>query len=376
MSASPTLLSPCSLTLRNVLLDPEQLARLRAGKLKALVARQWGDVPGLEAASYGLGAALVAPCPDGAGAAAWVYPLQSDLRSLGASLVWGTRHSVSELHHVVDEAAPDADVPGVVARRAAYFSVPSVAVWAVPEAAAGASPQDLGLSEVEPAPLPSHREPEKAPELVDLLLDAGVEVLVEGGMVRGEVNGLEVARVVHGISTAGEPLDSPLLEVGVGQADRELTGMLHGDVPPADQLGRVVELVREHRRAAAPPHPLNQLVPERWLRACVVREPAMVGLEDVRVAEPPIPRPNLKDTGVAVATGITAGGDSVVLAFSVGIDTNLVPAAADARSFIDSDADLWLVVPERDAHETTPRLAAQLARPARVVTVPDAWRCP
>src|SRR3546814_2743132 len=80
-------------------------------------------------------------------------------------------------------------------------------------------------------------------------------------IVRVEVNGLEVARIVHGHTTVGEPIEEPLLEVGVGQADRELTGMLHGSLSPIDQLGRAVEIVRSLRRAGAEPHPLNQLAP-------------------------------------------------------------------------------------------------------------------
>lgn len=208
-----------------------------------------------------------------------------------------------------------------------------------------------------------------------LLVDAGVEIVVEGGVVRGEVNGLEVARVVDGESTAGVPLDEPLLEVGVGAADRELTAMMHGALPPAEQLARVVEIVRSHRHAGSERHPLNQLVPERWLRAVLCRNPGGIGLAQLRPAEPAEPRPNLRDQGIAVAVGSTVEGHApVVVACSVGIDLDLVPAAADARLAVEPDAELWLVVPERDDHPNTHRLAGRLRAPARVVPVGDDWR--
>jgi hypothetical protein len=193
--------------------------------------------------------------------------------------------------------------------------------------------------------------------------------------VRGEVEGLEVARIVEGESTSGVPLDEALLEVGVGAADRELTTLVHVGLAPAEQLTRVVEIVREHRQAGAAPHPLNKLVPERWLRAVLCREPAAIGLRDLRPTEPAVPRANLLDQGLAVAVGKKADdGGPVVVACSVGIDLELVPAAADSREVLDPDAELWLVLPERDDHVVTRRLAGWLHDPAHVVLVPDDWQ--
>jgi hypothetical protein len=188
------------------------------------------------------------------------------------------------------------------------------------------------------------------------------------------VNGLEVARVVRGETSAGVAIEEPLLEVGVGGADRELTGLVHGALGPAGQLRRVVEIVREHRRARAERHPLNQLVPERWLRALLCRHPGAIGLAELQVVEPAVPRANLRDQGIAVAAGTTVDGSRVVVACSVGVDLELVPSAADSREVIDPEADLWLVVPERDDLPSTRRLAERLHRPARVVPVGDDWR--
>jgi hypothetical protein len=77
---------------------------------------------------------------------------------------------------------------------------------------------------------------------------------------------------------------------------------------------------------------------------------------------------------VAVALGRDADGGDVVVACSVGVDLDLVPAAADARATHAPAARLLLVVPERDDHHVTRALAARLGAPAEVATVPDDWR--
>jgi hypothetical protein len=343
-------------------------AALVTAKLDALVTAHWGPGP-RRTESFAPGAALVAPA-DGEGErrTAWLYVADRPERALGAVLVWSGRREIDELHVLVDEGAP------LMARRAGLFADPVPSVWQVTKS---------GLVEAEPEPLPGslaangHRPvpvPVLAPDLVEVLARVGVEVVTEGGIVRGEVNGLEVARIIDGETTGGVPLDGPALEVGVGAADRELTAMLHGDAPPIDQLSRAVDIVRQHRRADAPRHPLNQLVPERWLRAILVGRPDVIGLAELRPAEATRPRPNLRDVDVAVATGKTSEGRSVVVACSVGIDVELVPAAADARAVLDPTAELWLVVPERDVHPVTRRLADRLRSPARIVTVGDDWR--
>ena len=282
-----------------------------------------------------------------------------DDRFLGAAMSWSGRHGAAELHVLVD----DPGAAGVLARKAVQFTDPP-AVWLI---------EGTTLVAAAPDPVPPRAEPPAPPELVDVLIDAGVEIVVEGGLVRGEVNGLEVARIVAGETSAGVPLDAPLLEVGVGKADRELTATVHGDLTPVDQLARVVDIVRQHRRPGAPRHPLNQLVPERWLRAVLCRAPEVVGLADLRPAEGTRPRPNLSERDVAVATGHDESSAPVVLACSVGIALDLVPTAADARAALDPDAALVLAVPARDDHPGTRRLAAALRSPATVVPIPGDW---
>jgi hypothetical protein len=280
------------------------------------------------------------------------------LKSFGPALVWANRQAAPDLHLLVDT---DDDV---LARRASCFS-PAPTVWRV---------DGTTLAAAVPAPPAVAAPAEPAPELAELLVDADLEVLVEDGLVRGEINGLEVARIVHGQTTSGTPLDAPMLEVGVGHADRELTAMLHGGLSPVDQLARVSEIVRSHRRVGAEPHPLNQLAAERWLRAGLIAEPSRIGLRSLRSIGPTVPRPNLRDRAVAMALGEDGAGQPVVVACSVGIDLDLVPAAADARLSVAPEARLLLVVPERDAHPVTTDLASRLTVPAEVVPLPGDWR--
>lgn len=326
-------------------------ASLLAGKLRALVRAHLGDAPG-EAAAFPGGAALVD------GGTGWLLLDSHPLAALGPSLVWADRHGLTDVNLIAE-----ADV-GIVARRASLFSN-APTVWAI---------DGTTLRRAAPGPVAAAPAPEPAPALAELLVDADIEVVVEQGIVRGEVLGLEVARIAHGTTTAGTPIDEPVLEVGVGHADRELTAMLHGNLPPVEQLARVVEIVREQRRVGAERHPLNQLAPERWLRARLVTDPARIGVGDLRPAPPAVPRPNLRDPAIAVAVGVDEDGADVVVACSVGIHLDLVPAAADARQALAPGARLLLVVPERDAHPVTRALAERLVEPAELVALDGDWR--
>jgi hypothetical protein len=341
--------------------DTERRAALNGAKLAALVAERWGRADRVRGA-VGATATLAD------GASGWVLPDGDPARALGPALAWADRHGVVDLHLVADAGPP----AGVLARHASLF-VDGPTVWAVEGSALAPEP-------VAPAPPAERLAAPAPPELVDLLLDAGVEVVVEGGLVRGEINGLEVARIVQGTTTAGVPIDQPLLEVGVGKADRELTAMVHGALAPVDQLARVTEIVRANRRPDAPRHPLNQLVPERWLRAVLCRDPGLVGLATLGQAEGARARANLAERDIAVAAGETSRGEPVVVACSVGIALDLVPSAADARLTLDAvagrsaPARLLLAVPERDDHPRTRRVAERLRVPADVVPIPGDWR--
>jgi hypothetical protein len=342
--------------------DIERRAALNGAKLSALVAGRWGEGD-RRGGAIGTTATLID------GGRAWVLPDGDVAGALGPAMVWADRHQIDELHLL---AEPGPDAAGLLARQAELF-VDGPSIWTI---------DGTTVRRAEPSAAPVRAEAPAPSDVVDLLIDAGLEILVEDGMVRGEVDGLEVARIVHGRTTAGEPIDAPQLEVGVGKADRELTAMVHAGLPPVEQLGRVVEIVREHRKPGAPRHPLNQLVPDRWLRAVLCRAPGLVGLRALRPVEGARPRPNLSQRDVALAVGEDDAGTEVVVACSVGIAPDLVPRAADGRAVVDAararpdgpPSRLLLAVPARDDHPGTRRLAARLRAPAEVVPVPGDWR--
>jgi hypothetical protein len=295
---------------------------------------------------FGVDTTVPAPFPGGAarsaGAQGWLLIETDAARSLGKAMAWGRQHGLHKLHLFVEDAA------GVLARRAALFSNPPTVWWL----------RGTELHATDPEPFPAASPTHDTPELRRLLEQAGLEVVTEHDHVAGELRGLEVARVTHG-----------RLEVGVGEADRELTAMLHGDLEPLDALERVVAIVQEHRRPEAPTHPLNQLVPERWLRWTLRNDPGRVGLDHLEPAPAPRPRVGLRERDIACAVS-----PAVVLVCSVGVDLDLVPAAAEARLALGPDARLILAVPERDDHPATRALAGRLEHPAEVVAVTGDWR--
>ena len=166
-----------------------------------------------------------------------------------------------------------------------------------------------------------------------------------------------------------------MLEVG-RRARRPRDDRAGARRPPADGAARAACATSSSSTAAPTPqrHPLNQLAPERWLRARLVRDPAASVCAELHPAPPAVPRPNLRDPAVAIALGVDADGDAVVVACSVGVHLDLVPAAADARAALAPDARLLLVLPARDAHPVTQALAARLAAPAELVPLDGDWR--
>jgi hypothetical protein len=162
------------------------------------------------------------------------------------------------------------------------------------------------------------------------------------------------------------------LEVGVGAHDREAFQLIHGDVPPAEALAGVVAKVAPHRRPGAEPHPLNRLGAERLLRHRLLAAPDLVGAVVLAAAPPPLARPNLRDPVPCVATGLDAAGRPLVVVCSVGIDLDVVPFAADARSAVGGEHRLIVAVPARDVHPVTLALAADVVPPAEVIGVPPA----
>jgi hypothetical protein len=271
----------------------------------------------------------------------WVLADAAPARSLGPALVVGLRHG-GPVHLVVDDAA------GLLTRRALQFAEPPV-VWF----AAGST---LEVVQPEPLPIPPPIDPGVV-AFADLITAAGAHPVVEHGRLVAEVEGLEVARVVvdeHG----------PHLEVGVGRFDREANALIG-----AQTLESVVELVAHHRHPGAEPHPLNRLAAARGLRARVVADPALVGAAFLTPVASVMEAPDLRTPWPAPAVGVDLDGGALVVVCSVGVDLDLVPAAADARLADGREARLILAVPERDAHDVTGQLAALLRDPAEIITL-------
>jgi hypothetical protein len=347
---------------------PEQRAAVLAAKLRALVSGNWRrDASGLEPTLFPAGAGLV----DRSDRVGWVlvHPVTVDRDPddfaydttpqlprgwLGGAIMWGARHDVKALHILADDLAGDD------ARKAEHFA-DAPRLWRV--AGRDASP-------VVPTAHADPPVPDSVSQLFrQTIIDAGADVVVEHGIVRGEVLGLEVARVVPDHDGV------PQLEIGVGRHDRLAQAMLYGTADVAESLRTAVLAILEHRKAHAGPHPANQLAPERWLRDILIRNPSSIGLSSlVPVAGTSAPR--LKRPSPAMALGAREDGlPTVVVACSTGVDLDAVADAADARAVRASAASpLWLVLPYGDDLPALRALAARLAHPADVVTVPKAWR--
>jgi len=341
-----------------VALPAERRAAVWAAKLSALVTSHIG--PGQAAGAVGApGERVAGPFPGGAtlvvDGQGWILAEEQAERALGPALAWGANRGLSaaDLHVVADRHA------GLLARRAGAF-VESPRVWRTQGAALVAA-QPAAVARARPAPA-------SAGELVALLEAEGLDVVIDHGEAIGEVLGLEVARVVL------DDQGSAHLEVGVGRNDREAFALIHADVDPADALASVVATVSAQRRAGAPPHPLNRLGAQRWLRSRLVADPGRVGAARLQAVAGVLPRAGVKESVPVAAVGIDLAGDPVVVVTSTGIDLDLVPAAADLRLTHAPGARLVLAVPERDAHPVTRRLAAQLREPAEVVALPGDWR--
>ncbi len=349
-------------------LDADRIRALHAAKLRALTRDALGFELG-EVSGTDDGALAVVT-----GTETTVVCLAQERaeRALGGALALAVRADCGNVHVFAEIHS------GVLARRAACFE-PAPVVWQIEGAHATVA---------EAAPRPTEPPPPRVPELVALLGAAGVEVTVEHGVITGEVEGLEVARIVAaargGVTAAGNNDDDDSgdagedstqwqIEVGVGAHDREAFSLLHADEPTPEAIRRVAEVVRAHRSPGASPHPLNRLSAARWLRAFLIRRPDLVGAGRLRASSSPLPRGGPKEPAPAVAYGLTPDGRRLVVVTCVGIDLNVVPFAADARLFLDPDAELVVALPRRDAHDVIRNMSVRLRRPAQIVEVDDRW---
>jgi hypothetical protein len=280
---------------------------------------------------------------------AWIVSMSDDLAVLGGVLVWIDRHGLAEVDLIVDHHA------GEHARRAGVLA-PECRVWEV-----------VG-SEVRsavPAPIPAALDrPEDFAPLESVLSEAGVELVCENGVLRAEVAGLEVARIVRGP-------DGPVLEAGVGRFDREAGALLHAGRSPMKAVAETVAQVRPHRIRGAVSHPVNRLARERWLRAEVVADPGSVEISMPALVEPIPPRTTLLEAVPAAVLGHD-GDRRILVVCSVGADLGLVPAIADLVLAHRPDA-VRIVVPERDRLAHLERLVERLPVATEILTVSVPW---
>ncbi len=316
--------------------DQERRSRLLSLKLRALVREHLGlaTEPEGRAEVFGLGAAFVTAD------ATWLFVDGSAQRSVGPSLAWALAYgsrpdSDSQLRK--DGASINIIVErdsALLARRGAMFDLP-VFVWHVNER--------LLLPAVEEPPLPFVEADPRHLEFVSMIERSGAQVVIEHGVVVGEVRGLEICRVVDDQFT-GETR----LEVGMGAHDREAFALIHGHMPTDVALRSVVETVLQHRRTGAPAHPLNTFGAERLMRARCIENPSLLGLKFLEPGEPPVLRNNIKDAVPCVAIGTDTDGRDAVVTFTHGVDLDAVPFALDAAHRISQSARVMVVAREKD----------------------------
>lgn len=332
-------------------LSDDQRSRLRRAKLVGLVRDLTGAEPdGVVVDTPVITAAI-------AGDVGVVLTEDPGPAAVAGALVWAGRQGCARLVLLVDDLAGD------TARWASYFDR-DVEVRQV----VGAGSQPASASPV-PAAAPA---PDDDPDLRGRLADAGLEVVVEDGVVRGEVLGLEVARLVVWPTELGGD-GAVHLEAGVGRFDRDATAAMHQGETPEAALARAVGTVREHRRPGAGSHPLALLARERWVRAALVADPSPLGLVALEPVSTTVPAGSVRDRTPAAALGRDAAGAPVLVVCSVGADLSLVPVAADTRAALDPAARLVLALPERDRLPSLVALAEALREPAEVVGVEEPW---
>ena len=326
-------------------LDPESRQALRGMKLRALVVDEIGEPDD----------ALVVDgdhCFDGN--RLWV--LASDdapERALGSAVLRAGRHDGAPLTICFDDLGA-----AVVAARQAEVLRPVPEIRLV---------EGRSLVSVQPAEAaPPVDVPPPPDGFVDLCLGAGVQPLVEHGIWRGEVLGLEVVRVVE------DPDLGNQVQVGVGRFDREAGVLIHADQPQGESLAAAADLIRSQRRAGAGAHPLATLCRERWLRHDLVADPSILGMDDLVAVDPADERPNLRDPAPAPAIGTGPDGERVLVVCSVGVDPCVVSAAADLV-LRESPDRVVLALPTRDVLPAVERAMAALVVPTSIHGVACSW---
>jgi len=339
-------------------LDPGQRQALLGVEATALVRTRWPDAAPSAPGSFAGGVTVL----DAGTGRGWVLFDGESAMSLGAALVWAEDHQVGELHIMIDLQGGNSVAAAVMARRAQAFRA-RPAVWSVAGRAVERVPPAQVVDPARLADLPAD-----AAQWEAVLVAHGVQPVIEHGVLRGDVLGLEVVRLV------GDDAQGWRLAVGVGDHDRDARREMVPDEDPFAALDQVVALVRTWRSPGARLHPANTLAPERWLRSVVASRPHLAGVTDLVPIAPPVERTDLRRRSPAPAAGTDLDGRPVVVVCSTGVDIDLVPSAADSRLLDGRAARLIIVVPDGDDHPVTRRVAARLEDRPDIVTVRRDWR--
>ncbi|MCS5676811.1 MAG: hypothetical protein VYC13_07220 [Actinomycetota bacterium] len=324
---------------------PERRLSLRGAKLRALISDAVGE-PASDLESDG------DQCFDGT--RLWVLANEDDPGSaLGGAVFRSIRFGEAPMTVCFD----DGEAAAEAARRAdALLPAPDVR-----------QVDGRRLVEVVPAEAPTVVDPPGAPDgFEDLCRSVGVEPVVEHGIWRGEVAGLEVVRVVD------DPELGNHVQVGVGRFDREAGKLLHADQPQSESLAAAADLVRAHRRPGTGAHPLSTLCRERWLRRDLCADPSPVGLVDLEPVDPADQRANLRDPAPAPALGTDSDGRRVLVVCSVGVDPQVVSATA-ALVLRESPDRVVVALPDRDILVPVEQALARLRVPVVVVGTACGW---
>ncbi|MEZ5249309.1 MAG: hypothetical protein R2713_08895 [Ilumatobacteraceae bacterium] len=177
-------------------------------------------------------------------------------RQLGAALAFAVRHEASSLHVGAEQGA------GVLARRAGWFSVP-IRVSRL-------EGRTLAAADPDPLPEPATARPEHR-SLAGLITAGGALAVEEHGVVAGEVDGLEVCRVVD------DPITGEVrLEWSVGAHDETFSCTVTGR-PWTRSPTWCARWPGTESSEEAAQHPLNQLAASRRRARYLLADPTPVG---------------------------------------------------------------------------------------------------
>ncbi len=261
---------------------------------------------------------------------------------LGSVLIWA-RGDTSPV--VVIAPVENA---GSMARQADAF--PGISVWTL----VGNTIEPAAAS---PLPVPPPVSDDAGAHR-GLFESAGADVVNDFGRLVAEVRGLEIARAD---ATTGQ------LEIGVGTADRELHGYVHGGTDQTDFLATAADLARSIRSAGAPGHPLNRKGRQRWLRSSAFHDPGLLGAADLEMLPPLGVR--ILQLGPEPAAAIDRTSDTVYV-FVAGIDPEAVPIATDYRWRHNASTTV-VVSTEQDRFPATEEIAKRAG--IRTQTIPAPW---